>query len=65
MQGSVSEDSIAELVHIAKYLTAKSKNKNLDDSHFHCKKYGGFMADLIWMDYIYQQIPYVSRLYSI
>ena len=48
MQASVSADSIAALVYIAGYLTAKSKNKDLDGSHFYYEKYGGCTADLNW-----------------
>ena len=50
MQASVSADSIAALVYstlaYTGYLTAKNKNKDLDHSHFYCKKYGGFKKDL-------------------
>ena len=46
MQAFVSENSIAALRYIAGYLTAKSKNENLDDSHFYYEKYVGFMEDL-------------------
>ena len=43
---SVSEDLIKELIHIGGYLTAKSKNKDLDDSQFYYEKYHSFMAGL-------------------
>ena len=40
------ENAIAALIYIAVYLTAKSKNKNLADSHFYCTMYVHFTADL-------------------
>ena len=46
MQASVAADSIAALVYIAGYLTARNKNKYLDDNHFYHEKYSGFTADL-------------------
>ena len=46
MQTSVFEDLIALFIYIAGYLTAKSKNGDLDDSHFYYKKYSAFAADL-------------------
>ena len=64
MQASVSADSIGALVYIAGYLTAKNKNKGLDDSHFYYEKYGGFTADLKW-NYINLEIPYVNGLYIV
>ena len=45
MQVSVFED-LAALVYIAGYLTVKSKNKDLEDSHCYYGKYGSFAADL-------------------
>ena len=48
MQASVFADLIAALVYIAGYLTAKNKNKDLDDSHFYHEKYGGFTENLNW-----------------
>ena len=53
MQASVSEDSIAALVYIPGYLTAKSKSKDLDDNHFYYEKYNGFTKDLNRVAYIY------------
>ena len=61
MQASVFEDSIAALVYIVGYLTAKSKNEELDDSHFYYVKYGDFRTDLNEVVYIYFEIPYVSE----
>ena len=46
MQASVSEDLIAALIYITRYLTAKNKNKDLDVSYFYYEKYGGFTANL-------------------
>ena len=46
MQASVFEDSITALICIARYLTAKSKNEDLDVSHFYYEEYGGLTADL-------------------
>ena len=46
MQTSVFEDLIDVFIYIAGYLTAKSKNGDLDGNHFYYKKYNACTADL-------------------